>query len=768
MAVQSDTSRISYAGNNSTSTSYAVPFVFLENSHLKAIAKTSAGVESVVTLTNHTGAGSVNGGTVRTAVAVPATSTLTIYRDVPITQTTTYAEGGDFPAASHERALDKLTTITQQLDRRINTCVRGSEATPLSPLPSPIGTQQFVLATTANQAPAWQPQSAIAIGPVIATGSSEPRFVSDRFGDVINVKDFGAVGDGVADDTAAIQAAVNAATASTSVYFPQGTYKIIPATNVVCMDGNTRKAGIVIDNKARMGIYANGRVNIVVAGTDAERIGFSFNSCNDITISGLGFNLDDNDTSGSNYLTKQHFWCIMLRSGNNDITIESCRFVSASRGIHADATSLTANTNLLVVNNTFKNLINYPLITRNCSEVSVCSNRFIGTGRSWSNDNEDIAFATDTSNALASGNLFKNTLGLNSRITAAENTGPTAITGNSKVGNSVFVELYESSNVSITGNVSDHTGYSSEHVLFTATQNVNGQNVTVTGNVFLGGGRAISDYFPSGDGGHLKDGLIFSNNICDNTHGPNVAATRSGVIFTGNRFDLNSSGQEIRIGGNNTAFSHNHVKNGYLSMLDGNGLFVTENYFLGNFTTPITVALNISGTTGHRVARNRFEFGSYSSYWSQNPASAIGFKYIDEGLSQNPAVAMPTKITGAVGDTVINDTPTAGGVYGWVCTTAGTAGTWRPFGSIHLYGQDNAYDPPNLADGDDVTTTITVAGAATTDYVDASFSLNLQGVTLTAWVSAADTVSLRFYNSTGGAIDLGQGVLRALVTKAIV
>jgi hypothetical protein len=73
-----------------------------------------------------------------------------------------------------------------------------------------------------------------------------------------------------------------------------------------------------------------------------------------------------------------------------------------------------------------------------------------------------------------------------------------------------------------------------------------------------------------------------------------------------------------------------------------------------------------------------------------------------------------------------------------------------------------------LADGDDVTTTITVAGAATTDYVDASFSLNLQGVTLTAWVSAADTVSLRFYNSTGGAIDLGQGVLRALVTKAIV
>jgi hypothetical protein len=264
MAVQSDTSRISYAGNNSTSTSYAVPFVFLENTHLKAIAKTSAGVESVVTLTNHTGAGDVNGGTVRTAVAVPATSTLTIYRDVPITQTTTYAEGGDFPAASHERALDKLTTITQQLDRRLNTCVRGSEATPLSPLPSPIGTQQFVLATTANQAPAWQPQSAIAIGPVIATGSSEPRFVSDRFGETVNVKDFGAVGDGVTDDTAAINATLDfARPLARPVYLPTGTYRVTGSLNFTgANDGNPLGS---VSRKAGWTMYGDGIDQTVIA-----------------------------------------------------------------------------------------------------------------------------------------------------------------------------------------------------------------------------------------------------------------------------------------------------------------------------------------------------------------------------------------------------------------------------------------------------------------------------------------------------------------------
>lgn len=75
------------------------------------------------------------------------------------------------------------------------------------------------------------------------------------------------------------------------------------------------------------------------------------------------------------------------------------------------------------------------------------------------------------------------------------------------------------------------------------------------------------------------------------------------------------------------------------------------------------------------------------------------------------------------------------------------------------------YDPGSLADGAGVTTTVTVTGAALGDFAVASFSLDLQGITMTAYVSAADTVSVRFQNETTGAIDLASGTLRARVLQ---
>lgn len=58
--------------------------------------------------------------------------------------------------------------------------------------------------------------------PVVAEGSTVPRMLRQRFADVVNVKDFGAVGDGVTDDTKAFEAAA----AKGRVFVPAGSYVV--------------------------------------------------------------------------------------------------------------------------------------------------------------------------------------------------------------------------------------------------------------------------------------------------------------------------------------------------------------------------------------------------------------------------------------------------------------------------------------------------------------------------------------------------------------
>ena len=76
------------------------------------------------------------------------------------------------------------------------------------------------------------------------------------------------------------------------------------------------------------------------------------------------------------------------------------------------------------------------------------------------------------------------------------------------------------------------------------------------------------------------------------------------------------------------------------------------------------------------------------------------------------------------------------------------------------------YDPPNIASGASASTTISVAGAVLGNYVSTSFSLDLQGLTLSAYVSAANVVTAVLSNLTGSPVNLGSGILRARVTTS--
>jgi len=73
------------------------------------------------------------------------------------------------------------------------------------------------------------------------------------------------------------------------------------------------------------------------------------------------------------------------------------------------------------------------------------------------------------------------------------------------------------------------------------------------------------------------------------------------------------------------------------------------------------------------------------------------------------------------------------------------------------------YDPASLADAAGATTTITVPAAVLGDGCVASFGVDLQGITLTCYVSAAKTASVRFQNESGGTLDLASSTLRVFI-----
>lgn len=99
--------------------------------------------------------------------------------------------------------------------------------------------------------------------------SAVERTVQSKLRDVVSVKDFGAKGDGVTDDTAAIQAAIDAAK---EVIFPAGVYKTTTQINLL-----TQKViRFVNDATLRVahtgyGIYVNG-AGLNIAGRDYCRI----------------------------------------------------------------------------------------------------------------------------------------------------------------------------------------------------------------------------------------------------------------------------------------------------------------------------------------------------------------------------------------------------------------------------------------------------------------------------------------------------------------
>lgn len=237
---------VEYLGDGSTVT-FAVPYKFFGNTEIEVVLRDAAGVETEQVLgAAYTVAG--GGGAAGSVTFTPAPAvglTVVIRGSTAISQQSAYPDGGKFPSRTVEGDFDRGTAVDQELNDKItDTQARTPMVRPGQIAPdfaSLAGLDGELLQVQGNQiqpvvkAPfagklyggsatgAPVPISVRDVGGVDVLASlADPdagaqlvsygdRTVADKLDDVISPLDFGAVCDGVTDDSDAIQTAFDVA-----------------------------------------------------------------------------------------------------------------------------------------------------------------------------------------------------------------------------------------------------------------------------------------------------------------------------------------------------------------------------------------------------------------------------------------------------------------------------------------------------------------------------------------------------------------------------
>lgn len=348
MTVSSSTSSASYTGNGTT-TAFAVPFYFLQDDQILAqrVDLTTGAATALVLGADYTlsGAGSTSGGTLTMTVAPTSNQKLTVQRTVPLVQQTAYPDNGPFPASSHERALDYLTMAEQEtravadaalapnaladgwdaLSRKLQSVADGVAATDATSLGQ---VQQLVAGAASGLTPddiallSSLASSAPGKGASLVTyqqpgaGGVARSVQAALQGVVVNVKAFGAKGDGATDDTDAFNAAVTyvASLGGGRIHVPAGTYVI--SSMITVTTNGVVFVGDGFDTQHDVGVQAHPTLIQWAGGTDEAMFKFSaIAGASNKALAGCGLlDIALNGTNGATYV-KTHVKVVSHRQG---------------------------------------------------------------------------------------------------------------------------------------------------------------------------------------------------------------------------------------------------------------------------------------------------------------------------------------------------------------------------------------------------------------------------------------------------------------------
>jgi len=535
----------------------------------------------------------------------------------------------------------------------------------------------------------------------------EGQLASIGTSSVYNVKaaPFNAVGNGIVDDTAAIQLAITTAVANQGVVvFPTGTYKITDTLNI------TGTCAIVTDG-ASTSVIINQTVNYKdIFNITSSNVSISDLRLVNLAIPGNTF-ISVYGSSVSAYVSNVQIerctfsYTAPSYSGNfiylsfvDKVTIAGCTFGGGSYAAGSVGINALSIKNSLITRNTFSTYLSVGIqlsrvVGTSLASYPACDNVVIVQNNFTQIASLCVAMLTVT-NIYISGNTFRNTVGANPAsnscyatikatasldpssvplpnyyITITENYIDNSSSAPGWIGSVYLSRTYDSI---ISNNIFAGNGLASQSTTATTGEGVIGNlflestcsNVNVVGCTF------IRPYF----GGAVLGGLLFSppfdtntaiiaNNVFIDVYTPIGYSFRaSGIVQLGTS-TISVSGNVLRRGSLASSASidinsYGFYNFGFSETFSGSGAFI--NMASNDFTLA-------------QVDPIKTETGTAIVIYYTEPTGDRVFK----GFSSAPSTG-----TWRRGDKVLVDNPSASGYIGYVCTTAGTPGTWKGYGTI--------------------------------------------------------------------------------------
>jgi hypothetical protein len=191
MSVSSTGTSIQYSGNGVTK-DFAFPYRFLDAANLSVVVTNPDKSDTPQVLTtNYTvsGAGFPSGGTVSFLIAPVAGQIVTISRETTRTQQVDYIAQDNFPAETHEGALDRLTLQSQDTARKTPKALRIPDTNSDSKVP------EMTVQQRTNRVVGFGQDAALDLS--VKLDDVRTIIIANPVAALANVTDYGSISDAV-------------------------------------------------------------------------------------------------------------------------------------------------------------------------------------------------------------------------------------------------------------------------------------------------------------------------------------------------------------------------------------------------------------------------------------------------------------------------------------------------------------------------------------------------------------------------------------------